>query len=239
VTGSSIARDAPTRREGIIVATRFFAVGAVGPHIKTKTDVGAVATRAFVDPLYGPDGLALLETGRNAEATVGWLIAQDAGRDHRREGVVDRRGRFAAQTGTSCVEGCGHIIGPTLSVAGNMPAGAAVLGARMRASEAAGEVAFARRPIAAMRAGEAAGGDRRGKQWAALPIHDAEGDPVYHLRVDDHADPLAEMQRLQQVAQQRCVHMPRAMPTRQNPSGRVDRRGLEAPITRSIAEGSE
>ncbi len=235
MTWSMIARDAATGRVGIIVATRFFAVGAMVPHI--KTGVGAVATQAFINPLYGPQGLAWLEAGLSAQEIVGRLTTEDAGRDHRQLHVMDRQGRFAAHTGAHCIDWCGHVIRPTFSVAGNMLAGPAVLGETIRVYEAAGEVPFARRLIAAMQAGEAAGGDKRGKQSAALLIHDAEDYPIYDLRVDDHADPLAEIARLHQVAQARFVHFRRSMPSRQNPSGLVGRDGLEELITRSIAEG--
>ena len=104
MTWSIIARDEATGRVGIIVATRFFAVGAMVPHI--KTGVGAVATQAFVNPLYGPQGLAWLEAGLSAEHTVGRLIAQDAGKDHRQLHVMDSRGQFTAHTGAKCVAWC-------------------------------------------------------------------------------------------------------------------------------------
>jgi uncharacterized Ntn-hydrolase superfamily protein len=237
VTWSIIARDEATGRVGIIVATRFFAVGALVPHI--KTGVGAVATQAFVNPHYGPQGLAWLEAGLSAEETVGRLTTQDGGRDHRQLHVMDRKGRFAVHTGVHCIDWCGHTVRPTFCVAGNMLAGPTVLAETVRVYEAASDVPFARRLIAAMQAGEAAGGDRRGKQSAALLVHDAETYPIYDLRVDDHADPLVEVACLHQVAQARFVHFRRSMPSRQNPSGVADRSGLEELITRSIAEGYE
>ena len=237
MTWSIIARDEATGRVGIIVATRFFAVGAMVPHI--RTGVGAVATQAFVNPLYGPQGLAWLEAGLSAEQTVGRLTAQDAGKDHRQLHVMDREGRLAAHTGARCIDWCGHVLRPTFSVAGNMLAGPNVVAETVRVYETAHEVAFARRLIAAMQAGEAVGGDKRGKQSAALRIHDAEDYPIYDLRVDDHPDPLAEIARLHQVAQARFVHFRRAMPSRDNPSGLADRNGLEEPISGSIAEGYE
>jgi uncharacterized Ntn-hydrolase superfamily protein len=237
VTWSIIARDTPTGRVGIIVATRFFAVGSMVPHI--KTGVGAVATQAFINPLYGPQGLALLETGLSAEDTVGRLTREDAGRDNRQLHVMDRKGRCAGFTGAACIDWCGHVIRPDFSIAGNMLAGPAVLAETMRVFEAAPEVPLARRLIAAMQAGEAAGGDKRGKQSAALLIHDAEDYPIYDLRVDDHADPLAELARLHEVGRERFVHFRRWMPPGRNPSGVVDRSGLEELIARSIAEGYE
>ena len=237
MTWSIIARDEPTGRIGIIVATRFFAVGAMVPHI--KTGVGAIASQAFVNPLYGPQGLALLEAGLGAEATVGRLTAADAGRDNRQVHIMDRQGRFAAYTGAACIDWCGHALRPTFSIAGNMLAGPAVLADTIRAYEAQSALPFARRLIAAMQAGEAAGGDKRGKQSAALLIHDGEDYPLYDLRADDHVDPLAELGRLQEVARERWVHFRRWMPTRQNPSGLTDRSGLDELVARSIAEGYE
>jgi uncharacterized Ntn-hydrolase superfamily protein len=237
VTWSIIARDEPTGRIGIVVATRFFAVGAMVPHI--KTGVGAIATQAFINPLYGPHGLALTEDGLGAEETIARLTAEDAGRDNRQLHAMDRQGRFAAYTGAACIDWCGHAIRPTFSIAGNMLAGPAVLAETIRVYEAAPSLPFARRLIAAMQAGEAAGGDKRGKQSAALLIHDGEDYPLYDLRVDDHGDPLAELARLQQVARERWVHFRRWMPSRENASGLVDRGGLEALVARSIAEGYE
>jgi len=126
-----------------------------------------------------------------------------------------------------------------LSVAGNMLAGPAVLAETLRAYEAHAAVPFARRLVAALQAGEAAGGDKRGRQSAALLIHDTEDYPLYDLRVDDHADPLAELARLEQVARERWVHFRRQMPSRARPSGLTDRGELDALIARSIAEGYE
>lgn len=237
MTWSIIARDGPTGRIGIIVATRFFAVGAMVPHI--KTGVGAIASQAFINPLYGPQGLALLDTGLSAKETVTRLTAADPGCDNRQLHIMDKAGRFAAYTGSACIDWCGHAIHPTFSVAGNMLAGPAVLAETIRAYEAAPDLPFARRLISAMQDGEAAGGDKRGKQSAALLIHDEEDYPLYDLRVDDHVDPLAELARLHQVARERFVHFRRWMPSRANPSGLVDRSGLEALVARSIAENYE
>ena len=152
---------------------------------------------------------------------------------------MDRAGRFAAYTGAACIEWCGHQTRTTFSVAGNMLAGPAVLAETIRAYETQATLPFARRLIAAMQAGEAAGGDKRGKQSAALLIHDGENYPVYDLRVDDHADPLGELARLEGVARERWVHFRRQMPSRQRPSGLTDRGKLEELISRSIAEGYE
>jgi uncharacterized Ntn-hydrolase superfamily protein len=237
MTWSIIARDVSSGRVGIIVATRFFAVGALVPHV--QTGVGAIATQAFINPYYGSQGLALLGTGHSAEETVAELIRHDEGRHNRQLHLMDRAGRFAAHTGAACIDWCGHEARETFSVAGNMLAGPAVLAETIRAYQTLTALPFGRRLIAAMRAGEEAGGDKRGKQSAALLIHDGEDYPLYDLRVDDHPDPLDELARLQEVARQRWVHFRRQMPSRDNPSGLIDRAELEPLIAQSIAEGHE
>jgi uncharacterized Ntn-hydrolase superfamily protein len=237
MTWSIIARDAHSGRIGIAVATRFFAVGAVVPHI--EADAGAVATQAFINPHYGSRGLELLRDGQSAQATIDELTRGDEGRRNRQLHVMDRAGRFAAYTGADCVDWCGHEMRATFSVAGNMLAGPAVLAETIRTYEAQAALPFGRRLLAAMRAGEAAGGDKRGKQSAALLIHDSESYPLYDLRVDDHADPLGELARLEEVARERWVHFRRQMPSRARPSGLTDRSGLEELIARSIAEDYE
>jgi uncharacterized Ntn-hydrolase superfamily protein len=212
-------------------------VGALVPHI--RTGVGAIASQAFMNPYYGPRGLALLEAGASAEEVVARLTAADEGRHNRQMHLMDQQGRFAAYTGVACIDWCGHELCGSFSIAGNMLAGPAVLAESIRAYRAGMAMPFARRLIHAMRAGEAAGGDKRGRQSAALLIHDAEDYPLYDLRVDDHTDPLSELARLEEVARQRWVHFRRQMPGRSSPSGLVDRSRIEALIAQSIAEGYE
>ncbi|MGE5511846.1 MAG: DUF1028 domain-containing protein [Bacteroidota bacterium] len=237
MTWSIIARDEKTGRVGIAVATCAFAVGARVPHI--RTGVGAVASQAWTNPFYGPRGLALLAAGASAADTVHMLTIADEGRDHRQVHVMDRDGRFAAATGKACIDWCGHLIRPGFSIAGNMLAGEAVITATAASYEENAGKPFARRLIAAMQAGEAAGGDKRGKQSAALLIHDDEDHALVDIRVDDHADPLAELARLEGVHRARFVHYRRFSPTRDNPAGLTDRDALEEAIRRSIAEGWE
>jgi len=181
----------------------------------------------------------MLERGARAEEVVARLTAEDAGRRNRQVHLMDREGRFAAYTGEACIDWCGHLLHGSFSVAGNMLAGPQVLAETVRAYDAQADVPFARRLLAAMRAGEAAGGDKRGKQSAALLIHDGEDYPLYDLRVDDHADPLAELARLLEVAHERWVHFRRSMPSRAEPSGLIDRSNLEGLVAQSIAEGYE
>jgi len=235
MTWSIIARDAATQRTGIIVATKFFAVGAVVPRI--RTGVGAIASQAFINPYFAAQGLELLAAGATGEAVIAKLVAADPGRANRQLHLHDGRGNFAAYTGAACIDWCGHEVRTGYSVAGNMLAGPDVLRETINSYEANAQLPFARRLIAAMQAGEAAGGDKRGKQSAALLIHDGEDYPLYDLRVDDHTEPLAELARLEEVARQRWLHFRRFMPNRQHTSGLIDRAQLEALIAKSIAEG--
>ena len=233
MTWSIIARDNATGQIGIAVATRFFAVGARVPHI--APGIGGVATQALVNPYYGIDGLSLLREGKSPREIVETLIAGDNGRESRQLHIMDAQGQIAAHTGLDCVDWCGHRNGENFSIAGNMLAGAAVLNDTAKAYLANQSLPFARRLIAAMRAGEKAGGDKRGKQSAALLIHENEEWSALDLRVDDHADPLAELERLEQVSRERWVHFRKFLPTRQNPAGITDRATIDAGIEASIA----
>lgn len=226
MTWSIIARDIRTGEFGIAVATRFFAVGARVPYI--APGFGGIATQALVNPYYGIDGIALLRAKREPGAIVETLIAADSGRESRQLHVMDALGRIAAFTGRDCVDWCGHIQGENFSIAGNMLAGAAVLDDTAQALVANAHLPFAQRLIAAMKAGETAGGDKRGRQSAALLIHGSEEWSDLDLRVDDHADPLAELERLEQVSRERWVPFRSSLPTRSNPAGIIDA-GVPAP----------
>jgi uncharacterized Ntn-hydrolase superfamily protein len=233
MTWSIIARDPATGQIGIAVATRFFAVGARVPHI--APGIGGVATQALVNPYYGIDGVKLLREGRSPGEVIDTLIATDGGRESRQLHVMDTKGRIAAHTGSECVDWCGHIQGDGFSIAGNMLAGAAVLDDTAQAYVANANLPFAQRLIVALKAGEAAGGDKRGKQSAALLIHGEEEWSDLDLRVDDHADPLAELERLEQVSRERWVHFRSFMPTRKNPAGITDRAIIDATIEAAMA----
>jgi uncharacterized Ntn-hydrolase superfamily protein len=233
MTWSIIARDHATGQFGIAVATRFFAVGARVPHI--AAGIGGIATQALVNPYYGIDGLKLLREGRAPRDIVETLIATDSGHASRQLHIMDAAGRIASHTGAECVDWCGHIEGKSFSIAGNMLAGAGVLDDTAAAYIANEKLPFAQRMIAAMRAGEAAGGDKRGKQSAALLIHDEEEWSTLDLRVDDHTDPLAELERLEQVSRERWVHFRKYLPSRKNPAGITDRETIDAGIEAAIA----
>jgi uncharacterized Ntn-hydrolase superfamily protein len=236
MTWSIIARDKTTGHFGIAVATRFFAVGALVPHLKSR--VGAIATQALVNVFYGTDGLRLLEQGASAKDVVAALVAADSGRDHRQVHVIDARGGIAAHTGKSCIDWCGHLAGDDLSVAGNMLAAARVIADTAAAYTKNAALSFPRRLIAAMRAGEAAGGDKRGKQSAALIICGEEEWADLNLRVDDHVDPLAELERLERVSRERFVQFMRILPRRADPVGVTDRDIIESKLAQAHERSS-
>lgn len=233
MTWSIIARDKVTGQFGIAVATRFFAVGARVPYI--AAGIGAIATQALVNPYYGIDGLKLLRQGLGPRDIVASLIAADSGRASRQFHVMDAGGRIAAHTGRECVDWCGHIEDRGFSIAGNMLAGAGVLDATAESYIANENLAFPQRLIAAMRAGEAAGGDKRGRQSAALLIYGEDEWSALDLRVDDHADPLAELGRLEQVSREHWVPFRPFLPTRGNPAGVTDRETIDAGIAAATA----
>jgi uncharacterized Ntn-hydrolase superfamily protein len=221
MTWSIVAKDAQTGAFGVAVTTKFFAVGAMCPFGTGR--LGALATQAFSNPLYGIDGLRLLSEGRSAPEIVAILTAGDPGREVRQLHVIDRDGRTAAHTGTDCIDWCGHLGGEGASVAGNMLAGSAVIEATLEVYRRRSELPFADRLITALDAGQAEGGDKRGRQSAALKIWSGEPYPVLDLRVDDHEEPLRELRRLHGVAHERFIAFVEAMATRQNPAGITDR----------------
>ena len=227
MTWSILARD-EDGRFGVAIASRFFAVGALCVH--TRRGVGALATQALANPLYGPAGLDLLGDGRSAAEVVAALTSADAGRAHRQLHVLPAHGAGAAHTGAACVDACGHVLEAGFSVAGNMLAGPRVIEATAQAYRDAAGQPLADRLLAAMRAGEAAGGDKRGKQSAALRIHGDEDRPDLDLRVDDHADPLTEIERLLRVSLERFQPFMACLPGRHDPVGVTDRAEIEARI---------
>ena len=233
MTWSIIARDKATGQFGIAVATCFLAVGARVPYI--AAGVGGIATQALVNPYYGIDGLKLLHEGRHPRDIVETLIAADSGRESRQLHIMDANGRIASHTGRDCVDWCGHIEGDGFSIAGNMLAGARVLDDTAKTYNARQELPFAQRLIAAMRSGEAAGGDKRGRQSAALLIYGEEEWSALDLRVDDHGDPLAELERLEQVSRERWVHFRQFLPSRNNSAGVTDRAIIDAAVEAAIA----
>jgi uncharacterized Ntn-hydrolase superfamily protein len=229
MTWSIVARD-ESGALGIAIASRFFAVGALCPY--AQAGLGAIATQALVNPLYGPAGLQHLAAGRDPARTIEMLVVADPGRAARQVHVVDAAGRTAAYTGADCVPWCGHLAFDGFSVAGNMLAGAQVLDATAEAYRRHAASEFAERLMAAMEAGEAAGGDKRGKQSIALRIVMTEDYPVLDLRVDDHPQPHAELRRLYAKSLERFQPFVACLPSRRNPAGIVDRDAIEREIER-------
>src|SRR5450432_1126776 len=233
MTWSILGRD-ERGRLGAAVASRFFAVGALCMH--TRRGVGALSTQALLNPLYGPAGLDLLSAGRSAAEVVNTLTGADAGRAQRQLHVLPAIGAPAAHTGDACVEWCGHLLFDDFSVAGNMLAGPQVIAATADAYRGAHGLPLAERLLVAMAAGEAAGGDKRGKQGAALRIHGDEDYVELDLRVDDHAEPIVELYRLYEVSLERFQPFMACLAGRHDGVGLTDRVDIEARIERFHAE---
>ena len=233
MTWSIVARDPLTGQIGIGVATCAFAVGARVPFI--ATGIGAVASQAFINPFYGYRGLKLLKAGASAADVISIVTAGDEGRGDRQVHVMDSANRLATYTGANCVPWAGHLIRGHFSVAGNMLAGPQVIEETARVFAAENQMPFAQRFITALKAGEAAGGDKRGRQSAAILTHDEEEYPLIDIRVDDNPDPLAELARLEAVSRERYVHFRTCMPSRANPSGVIGREEIERKIAQSMA----
>ena len=231
MTYSVVARCPETGHLGVAVASRFFAAGAVVPYLRARA---ACASQAFANPLWGLEGVRRMNGGEAARAVLAALVAGDEGAGQRQWHGIDAAGRIAAHTGADCLGWAGHATGDGVSVAGNMLAGPAVVADALGAFEAGKGTRLAERLLAAMRAGAAAGGDRRGTQSAGLRVHRAEDFPWIDLRADDHPDPLAELGRLLDVAGERYLPMAEQMPSTAAPSGRPDRALFE----RRVAEAA-
>jgi uncharacterized Ntn-hydrolase superfamily protein len=232
MTWSIVFRERESGRIAIAVATKFFAVGARVPYILPRS--GAVATQALLNPLYGPDGLQLIRDGVGAADVVRILTTRDPGQAHRQLHVLGADGRFAAHTGTSCVPWCGHWVGEDLSVAGNMLAGPQVVAETVRVMRERTDLELPRRLITALKAGEKVGGDKRGKQSAALVIYGDDEYSELDLRVDDHVEPLLELARLEAASREHWTTFRSFLATRQNPVGTVDRAVINAAIEKAI-----
>jgi uncharacterized Ntn-hydrolase superfamily protein len=199
-TYSIAACDLEARQWGAATQSKFLAVGSVVPW--ARAGVGAIATQAYANPTYGPDGLALLESGLSAEEVVQRLTGADEGRDHRQLGVVDARGGSATFTGGECMDWAGGRTGPGWAAQGNILVSEDTVAALGAAFEESAGRPLAERLLEALAAAQAAGGDRRGQQSAALLVVEPDGgyggftDVLVDLRVDDHATPVAELARL-------------------------------------------
>jgi uncharacterized Ntn-hydrolase superfamily protein len=199
-TYSIAACDLEAGQWGVATQSKFLAVGSVVPW--AEPHVGAIATQAWANPRYGPDGLRLLREGRSAAHAVSELTAGDEGRDHRQLGIVDAAGDGATYTGTECLEWAGGIAGPGFAAQGNILVSEATVAALVDTFASTADRPLAERLIECLAAAQSAGGDRRGQQSAALLVVERDGgyaslsDVLVDLRVDDHAVPVEELARL-------------------------------------------
>jgi uncharacterized Ntn-hydrolase superfamily protein len=199
-TFSIAACDRDAGQWGVAVQSKFLAVGSLvswaEPH------VGAIATQAYANPRYGPDGLALLREGLSAEEVVERLTSADDGREHRQVGIVDRQGRGATYTGGECYDWAGGRVGHCYAAQGNILVSAATVDALAETFEASAGRPLVERLLDCLSAAQAAGGDRRGEQSASILVVEPDGgyggftDVLVDLRVDDHEHPIEELHRL-------------------------------------------
>ena len=205
-TYSIVGCDLETRQWGVAVQSKFLAVGSVVPW--AEPEVGAIATQAYANPRYGPDGLALLREGLSAGEVVERLTAADGGRDERQLGVVDASGASAAWTGSGCLDWAGNRTGEGYSAQGNILVSGETVDALADTFEANSGRPLAERLLEALAAAQAAGGDSRGQQSAALLVVERNGgyaalsDVLVDLRVDDHERPIDELARVYELHQQ-------------------------------------
>lgn len=198
-TFSIVARDATTGELGVAVQSHWFSVGSVVPW--AEAGVGAVATQSFVEPSYGPKGLALMKQGFAPKAALAQLLAADAQRDVRQIAFVDAKGRVAVHTGAKCIPGAGQHVGDGYTTEANLMLTNEVPDAMAKAFEAA-KGPLAERMLAALHAAQGVGGDARGRQSAAILVVRAKAsdkpwtDRIVDLRIEDHPEPLKEMSRL-------------------------------------------
>jgi len=198
-TFSIVARDPSNGDFGVIVQSKFPAVGSVVPW--AKAEIGAIATQAWANVSYGPRGLILLDSGMSASETLKALLKDDEGREHRQVGIVDTRGQAVAHTGRECLDWAGHIVGEGFTCQGNILASEDVVNNMARTYEST-DGDLIDKLFAALNAGQAAGGDRRGMQSAAILVVRKEGgyeggnDRYVDVRVDEHPSPIRELERI-------------------------------------------
>lgn len=200
MTYSIAAYDPEAQQWGVAVQSKFLAVGSVVPWAEPQ--VGAIATQAYANPRYGPNGLTLLREGLAAKEVVQRLTAGDDGRDERQLGVVDAHGGSASWTGPKCNDWAGHCNGPGYAAQGNILVSAETVDALAETFEAGAGRSLAERLLDCLVAAQAAGGDRRGQQSASLLVVERDGgygklsDTLVDLRVEDHSRPIEELRRL-------------------------------------------
>lgn len=216
-TFSIVARDPASGMFGVAASTKLPAVGVLVPY--ARTGVGAMATQARTNPLLGYDGLDLLQRGYSAGETLKILLGSDPEPEKRQIGIVDAQGRSAAHTGSEADPWRGHVLGDGYAVMGNLIVGEEVVVAMAGAFEASADEPLPERLMQALEAGQAAGGDKRGKQSAAIYTVKDQPYPYVDLRVDEHPDPIVELRRIYEVVKVQMLDFIEALPTRRNPKG--------------------
>jgi uncharacterized Ntn-hydrolase superfamily protein len=232
MTWSILARDPSTGALGVAVASRFFAVGALCP--AAEGGVAVLATQALVNPLYAFQAMPRLRANEAPDSVLASLVGPDPGAAQRQFHILDAHGRIAQHTGSDCVPWAGHLAAENVCVAGNMLAGEDVVRATLE-TYLSGAGSMAERLLAAMEAGERAGGDKRGKQSAGLKVVTRDVYPDLDIRSDDHPDPLADLRRLHRVSLERFAIFRRFLAGTDNPWGILDRARIDAAIA---AEGA-
>ena len=241
-TFSVVGYDPETGDLGVAVQSKFFGVGSVVPW--AKAGVGAIATQAFANTRYGPDGLALLEKGLTPEEVVKKLTEADTGRDFRQIGIVDAKGRSAAFTGKKAQDWKGHVTGNNFTCQGNILAGEEVVKRMSHAFEFT-EGPLAERLVAALKGAQSAGGDKRGKQSAALLIVRKDGgyagwnDRYVDIRVEDNEKPIEELERLLKLHRQfyRSIPVPGKEKGEPAPEGEDSPKAVFEAMVKGLMEG--
>lgn len=226
MTWSLLAHEPETGSFAVAVTTCALAVGASCPFV--RTGVGAVSTQSITNRYLGPAVLDGMARGLSPAAAIEGALVGDEGKHMRQVHAIDSHGRSAAWTGQNCVEWCGSRSGTGWSVAGNMLAGPEVVADTAASFIARQDLALPERMLTALQAGEGAGGDRRGRQSAALKLVTTEDFPDIDLRVDDHAAPLDELERLLRLWRVSRGPSLKLAPRRANPSGSLDMDAMEA-----------
>lgn len=219
-TFSITARCPHTGMVGTAVCTAIPGVGALASF--GKAGVGAVSTQSFVNPYLGIDSLTLLTAGKSAKEALESVLAADPGRETRQLAIVDALGNGAGFTGSACIPWFGHVVGDGYVVAANMMVDEQTTAAMTRAFEASTAEPLPERLLRALEAGNATGGDFRGRQSASLLVYKTEEYPYLSLRVDEHPTPVQELRRIFTVTQRQLLPLMDVMPSRANPLGDID-----------------
>ena len=220
-TFSISARCARTGMLGVAVSTAVPAVGGLCPFV--RAGIGAVSTQAWLNPYLGIDAIKLLSEGNSVDQILRLLVDTDPGKAVRQLGIIDGDGHSVAHTGDECVPWAGHKTADNVSVQGNMLVGPETIDAMFDTFASSIEHPLHERLVKVLEAGQIAGGDKRGKQSAALLVHDKEDYPLIDIRVDEHFDPVGELRRVYEIAKRQYLPFVAGMPTRKNPLGTLDK----------------